>query len=103
MPPVVDPVLTYATGEDGCAIIGGAVYRGTWFPDLVGAYVYTDFCNSTVHTLRPDGDGGYEEGQLEGVQIPGQPTGIHEGPGGELYATTLAGLLLRFDPADEPS
>ncbi|MCG3131269.1 MAG: hypothetical protein FLDDKLPJ_02047 [Phycisphaerae bacterium] len=45
------PVLTYPTA-DGCAIIGGHVYRGTAVPDLAGTYFYADLCNDRVFSFR---------------------------------------------------
>ncbi len=40
--PLLDPVAEYDHG-DGIAVIGGFVYRGSLFPELVGKYVFGDF------------------------------------------------------------
>ena len=37
------PDLSYSHTE-GCAVTGGAVYRGAALPELQGAYLYGDFC-----------------------------------------------------------
>ncbi len=37
--------------SQGCAIIGGYVYRGTKQPDLIGRYVYGDFCSGRIWAL----------------------------------------------------
>jgi len=37
------PVFEYGHGPLGIAIIGGFVYRGSQYPDLVGNYVFGDF------------------------------------------------------------
>jgi glucose/arabinose dehydrogenase len=34
--------------QDGCAVIGGYVYRGAKAPELRGWYVYADFCSGKV-------------------------------------------------------
>ena len=47
--PLVDPVATY-TRPDGTAVIGGFVYRGSLFPELVGKYVFGDFSEPTFTT-----------------------------------------------------
>lgn len=48
------PIFEYAHGEDGCAIIGGHVYRGIQFPALAGNYFFSDFCSGRIWTLRYD-------------------------------------------------
>ena len=48
------PVAEYGH-QRGCAIVGGAVYRGNSYPALQGAYIFADFCRGTVWVLtRPD-------------------------------------------------
>lgn len=47
------PVAAYARNETtGCAIIGGVVYEGDWFPELQDRFVFTDFCTGTVMYLN---------------------------------------------------
>jgi len=44
------------TPEQQCAaVIGGYVYRGGCYPDLVGTYFYSDACTGRVFTLRTEG------------------------------------------------
>lgn len=38
--------------EDGCAVIGGYVYRGSDLPELQGWYVYGDFCSGKVWAVN---------------------------------------------------
>ncbi len=45
------PIKTYPTKE-GCAIIGGYVYRGEKFPELNGHYFYGDFCSGKIFSLK---------------------------------------------------
>lgn len=52
------PIFEYAHGADGCAVIGGAVYRGRQFPELAGNYFFSDFCSGIIWTLRYDGSAG---------------------------------------------
>ena len=51
---LTSPVAEYEHVQ-GCAIVGGAVYRGTKYPYLQGVFIYADFCRGRVWRLkRPD-------------------------------------------------
>ncbi len=45
------PILEYDHGN-GCAIIGGYVYRGNAIPELDGAYFFADFCSGMIRSIR---------------------------------------------------
>jgi glucose/arabinose dehydrogenase len=43
--PLVRPAYTYLHSEEGgCSVTGGVVYRGHALPELVGSYVFGDYC-----------------------------------------------------------
>lgn len=53
--PLVFPIHEYphsGSGEKGCSITGGYVYRGCAMPDLHGTYFYADYCQNTVRTFE---------------------------------------------------
>src|SRR5690606_24052766 len=52
------PIFKCPHGEDGCAVIGGRVYRGRQFPEMAGTYFFSDFCSGIIWTLRYDGEQG---------------------------------------------
>ncbi len=92
----VGPVYEYPNGNGGCAVTGGYVYRGSRIPDLVGAYVFADFCG-----------GGLEAFVLrDGVARQHRPLGkvadavasFGEDAAGELYVLSLAGPVYRIVP-----
>lgn len=89
------PVHEY-TRDEGCSVIGGAVYRGGAIPALAGRFVYTDYCSGTLWALKAQ-NGVLQENTVIG-QVPGNPTGIGEDPDGELYVTTLGGEIWRVAP-----
>jgi glucose/arabinose dehydrogenase len=52
--PVFDYPHTDPGGDaaNGCAIIGGYVYRGTLAPELAGRYLYADLCTSELRSIQ---------------------------------------------------
>ncbi|OLF17872.1 PQQ-dependent sugar dehydrogenase [Actinophytocola xanthii] len=90
-----DPVFEYQSSAQGCSVIGGHVYRGQQFADLVeGTYVATDYCSSTAWAIRADGDGTYTTGTIG--EFPTQVTSFGEDANGELYVVNdLPGGLHR--------
>jgi glucose/arabinose dehydrogenase len=46
------PVYEYPSGDNRCAVIGGAVYRGAASPDWQGVFVFSDHCSGEIWALR---------------------------------------------------
>lgn len=84
-----------APGTGWCSIIGGAVYRGSCFPDLVGRYFYTDHCAGGLHSLRGQG-GVVLDRRSELLDLAQQATSLHDA-GGELYLTVYDGTVYRVE------
>lgn len=42
--------------DEGCSITGGYVYRGSAMPELVGYYIYGDYCSGRVWALNTADD-----------------------------------------------
>ncbi|MDB4963264.1 MAG: h16 [Myxococcales bacterium] len=78
------------------AIIGGEVYRGSCFPDLVGWYLYSDWNQMDLAKARLKSDGTLEIVDLPG-KLPGHPASIHGDSRGELYLTTSEGYVYRIE------
>ena len=95
---LVAPVLTYGHDE-GCSITGGHVSRGDALAALRGAYVFADYCAAELRAALVR-DGELVDERRLGVSVPGgQVVSFGEGPDGELYVLSLAGEVLRIDPA----
>jgi glucose/arabinose dehydrogenase len=55
----VPPVHVHPHSDGSCSVIGGYVYRGGSYPSLYGKYIYTDYCHGRIHSLQPNGVGGW--------------------------------------------
>jgi glucose/arabinose dehydrogenase len=92
------PVAEYGH-DQGCTVIGGAVYRGTAQPPLAGWYVFADFCSGNVWLLDPTSDGPTEPSLV--LESGRSISSIGEDAAGELFATDLSsGELLRIVATD---
>ncbi|MCX6523368.1 MAG: PQQ-dependent sugar dehydrogenase [Actinobacteria bacterium] len=82
--PFTQPLVSYSHDE-GCSVTGGVVYRGKAIPALQGAYLYTDFCNPEIKTIRPD-----PEPRVEplGVELA-STVGFFEDSSGEILVISL--------------
>ena len=94
------PVLARLHSDAWCAVIGGQVYRGACYPDLVGAYVFTDYCAHTLELARTQSDGTVLDSEpasvttlnLDGTTatgVPSTPSGLHADGTGELWLSTV--------------
>jgi glucose/arabinose dehydrogenase len=93
----VAPVYEYDHGNGECAITGGYVYRGSKIPDLVGVYVFVDYCRGAMQGLRIGSDGKAVPLDL-GILVP-QVSSFAEDAAGELYALSTDGTVARIDAA----
>lgn len=94
---MVPPVHEYPHSGAVCSVTGGYVYRGEAIPDLVGAYVFGDFCRGRLEAFV------LEEGRASRHRELG-PTvrnlaSFGEDAAGELYVLSLSGPVYRLDPA----
>ncbi len=94
----VPPVYEYETGGPiGCAITGGYVYRGAAIPELVGAYLFSDFCGGGVHALVVEDGEVVDEAELG---VAGESVvSFARDADGELYLLDFGGAVHRIDPA----
>lgn len=95
-PDAVEPLHEYPH-DDRCSVTGGYVYRGRRIPALVGAYVYSDFCDGVVRALVADGHSVIEDRAFDAT-VP-QIVAFGEDAHGELYTLSHAGTVHRIVPA----
>ena len=77
------PVAEYDHSQ-GCAIVGGPVYRGLSYVRMQGIYFYADFCSGRIWGLRRSGDI-WENVLL--MDVPFLISGIGEDESGNIYVT----------------
>ena len=93
----VAPIFEYSHEGGGCSISGGYVYRGAKIPDLRGAYVFSDYCDSALRALTEQG--GKVAGQRDLGVKGNQITAFGQDQDGELYVLSQGDGLQRIDPA----
>ncbi len=95
---VQPPIWEYPHGDEGCSISGGAVYRGTTIPSLVGWYVVADYCSGKVWALQAGADNTLSGNVPLGVVA--SPSAVVRSPEGELFVLAHGdGAILRLTPA----
>ena len=87
------PVTEYGH-DQGCAIIGGYVYRGAAYPILQGAYLFSDSCSGTIWAI-PAATTQPVQPVAVG-ETSGSPAGFGEDLNGELYLANLDGKVWRI-------
>jgi uncharacterized repeat protein (TIGR03806 family) len=91
----------FAYGHDqGCAIVGGFVYRGSELPELRGAYIYGDYCSGRIWALRDDGA---QASNMEIAHPSFSISSFGEDAAGELYIVSYSSQLQRLKrPTPQP-
>ncbi len=91
-----EPAYEYGHGRGLCAVVGGYVYRGQQFPQLLGRYVFTDLCNGTLFAFTPGGT-------PEVIELPlatSRPVGFGQDSVGELYVVDIESGVHRLIASD---
>ena len=87
------PVYDYDHNQ-GCAIIGGYVYRGAAIPELQGQYLFSDLCTGFIRGLS------FESGVAVVKEAPmvnvGTPLSFGQDGFGEIYVLTADNRVLRI-------
>jgi glucose/arabinose dehydrogenase len=90
------PIVDQDHGAGWCSVIGGRVYRGSRYPNLVGRYIYTEYCVGQFPSIRSNGLGGWIFESLTTSGSFGLAC-IAEDATGELYAVnTESGVISRI-------
>ncbi len=77
----------------GCSVTGGYVYRGTRFPNLIGHYLFGDYCSGRIWSLVQERSGKWTMRQL--IDSPFSISSFGEDEQGELYVVHYGGAIYR--------
>lgn len=96
------PVYQYLHNGNGCAIIGGRVYRGELMPEVTGHYFFSDFCLGWIRSVVVDRDEVLlvKDWTRRRADRLGTVTTIGSDRHGELYVGTMEGQVWRLELAD---
>lgn len=93
------PVYMYLHDGNGCAIIGGEVYRGSLMPEVDGHFFFADFCLGWVRSVVLDDSDVHlvVDWTTKREDRLGNVTTIGSDRNGELYVANLAGEVWRLE------
>ena len=106
-PSLIDPIFEYTHGQ-GCAIIGGRIYRGCAIPKLQGTYFCADFCSDTIWSMELVNGQAANIAQRQKELIDPDGSSINqicafgEDGFGELHICSLSGAIYKIVPAIPP-
>jgi glucose/arabinose dehydrogenase len=91
---VVMPLLELDHADGNCSVTGGYVYRGKKVPKLTGWYLYTDYCNGTLHAAKVDSRGNVQQRDLDVVTA--NVSSFGQDNAGELYVLSQRDGVFRI-------
>ena len=90
------PVLEYATHVNGtCSVTGGFVYRGAAIPELVGHYLYADYCAGILRSFRLSSGQAVDQ-RMWSIGSVGSIKSFGLDAAGEIYILSSGGRVYRI-------
>jgi len=96
-PGLSDPVVEHPRSE-AQSITGGAVYRGTAMPSLVGTYIYGDYITGTIWALTYDADNKPTPKVISSV-AGSTLVAFGQDNDGEIYTVQISGVISKLVPS----
>ena len=87
------PLTEYGHTNGRCSITGGFVYRGSAYPDLVGAYLFADYCSGEIWFVSRSAVRGTTP--ILALDTSVSITSFGQDQSGELYLTDGNGSVYR--------
>jgi uncharacterized repeat protein (TIGR03806 family) len=96
-PGLSDPVVEHPRSE-AQSITGGAVYRGSAMPSLVGTYIYGDYITGTIWALTYDASNKPVPRPI--ASVPASTlVAFGQGNDGEIYTVQITGTISKLVPS----
>jgi glucose/arabinose dehydrogenase len=95
------PLAEYGR-DSGCSVTGGHVYRGAAIPDLVGWYLFADYCSGILFGVASDAsvpEGGPPLAPTVLLETGATVSSFGVDSDGELYVVDHGGEISRIVPA----
>ena len=96
LPGLTLPVLEYSHTQ-GCTVIGGIVVRDSTVPNLVGRYLYGDYCGGWVRSFLYAAGHATDQREWPALTVGGALSSFGEDARARVYLTTLSGNLYRIE------
>ena len=93
---LTEPVYDY-THNDGCAVVGGYVYRSSAIPALRGTYFFSDNCSSTIWKGVPNGNGTLDVTTDDDLSVGGNVSSFGQDGRGNVYIVSLTGKVDKIE------
>jgi glucose/arabinose dehydrogenase len=93
-PNATTPVLDYGHANGECSVTGGVVSRDPGVPDLLGRYLYGDYCAGPLRSFRIQGGRAVDDRSL-GLRVSAL-TSFGEDGRGRVYVTSQNGPVYRL-------
>ena len=91
------PIFEYSHADGNCSVVGGYVYRGKAYPDMVGHYLLTDYCTGTFRELYWADLEGWMATEHNNLEAYGFAA-FGEAADGELYvANNVNGIIYHLE------
>ncbi len=82
-----NPIAEYTHDGFDCTVVGGFVYRGSLYPNMMGKYFYADYCSGRFRTIFKVGDFWHNVLLIE--EEPFQYVTFGEDMNGEIYVADI--------------
>ena len=89
------PVISYNRDGGACTVIGGIVYRGAAVPQLVGHYLYADYCAGWIRSFTWTSNAAANATEWQ-TSAHGNITSFGQDGSGEVYILSENGHVYRI-------
>ncbi|MCW3016072.1 MAG: hypothetical protein JWO02_3164 [Solirubrobacterales bacterium] len=95
---VTFPVIEQTHDDGWCSIIGGYFVRDATVPDLLGRYVYSDYCHNEIHSVAITGGVASGDAAVPGLApMLSRTTTFGEDAAGRVYVASQDGPIYRIE------